>query len=86
MNNYTVKKDAAGEIDILHRNGKPLFCPIKPTMLVPGRLENQMNLHREPCGSWCPFFELNTESNPKRVYLACRDKGFTIAEPSNIQL
>ena len=80
---YTVKKDAAGEIDILHRNGKPLFCPFKPTFLTPGRLENQMQLHREPCGSWCPHFRLNEW----QLNISCgKGNSYAISQPKEIKL
>ena len=45
-----------GELIILTRNGKPQFCPYKPTMLIPGQIQGQMIMHREPCGDWCPHF------------------------------
>ena len=64
---YEVKKDASGEIEILHRDGKPLFCPFKSSILIPGRISGEMQLHREPCGSWCPHFE----KLPHLVNLTC---------------
>ena len=45
-----------GELTVITRNGKPQFCPFKPTMLIPGQIQGQMIMHREPCGDWCPLF------------------------------
>jgi len=55
---YTLKKDASGEVEILHREGKPLFCPFKPILLVPSNISGQLQMHREPCGSHCPLFNV----------------------------
>lgn len=53
---YTLKPDAQNEILILHKDGKPLFCPFKPTLLIPGKLQNQLVMQREPCGTQCALF------------------------------
>lgn len=68
---YKIKKDKAGEIEILHREGKPLFCPFKPTLLVPGTMAGQLTMHREPCGSWCPHFDHVKVEGKKHIYLTC---------------
>lgn len=51
---FAFKQD--GEILILTRNGKPQFCPFKPTFLIPGQIQGQMIMHREPCADWCTHF------------------------------
>ena len=66
---HTLKKDVDGVIDVLHRHDKPLFCPYKPTLLVPGRLSNELQMHREPCASWCPHFDHQQKSG--WLYLTC---------------
>lgn len=53
---FSTTTDQTGQIRILTRNGKPQFCPVKNLILLPGKLDGQMILHREPCGDWCPKF------------------------------
>ena len=65
---YTLKKDVSGEVTILHREGKPLFCPFKPILLVPSNISGQLQMHREPCGTHCPLF---METGRASVQLFC---------------
>lgn len=53
-NVFSFRKE--GEIKILTRDGKAQFCPFKPTFLIPGQIQGQMIMHREPCADWCPHF------------------------------
>jgi hypothetical protein len=77
---YNLKKDESGQIEILTLNGKTLFCPFKPTLLVPGRLANEMQLHREPCGTWCGLFK----ASEKSVTLCCGNEQAThYIQPEN---
>lgn len=64
---YTLKKDVSGEVEILHREGKPLFCPLKPILLVPSNLAGQLQMHREPCGTHCPLF-IKTENKTAQLF------------------
>ena len=54
---FSTTKDQTGQISILTRNGQPQFCPMKNLILLPGKFDGQMLLHREPCGEWCPKFK-----------------------------
>ena len=83
---HTLKKDSTGAVDILHREEKPLFCPYKSTLLVPGKLSNELQMHREPCGSWCPHFDHQPQTG--NLYLTCGrvTKPIEIKEPSKLTL
>ena len=71
---YTLKKDESGQIEILQRDGIALFCPFKSSMLIPGQLQGQAILHREPCGTWCPLFTKGENS----VSLLCSPADYEI--------
>ena len=77
---FTVKKDVANEIDVLHFNGRPLFCPFKPNLLVPGQLANQMGIHRENCGAWCPMFQ--QQGNKLKLYCSTAEINLQGEQPS----
>lgn len=64
-----IKAVTAGDIEVLQRNGKVLFCPFKPTIIIPAQIAGgQSAMHREPCGSWCPHFNKAGE----QIYITCK--------------
>ena len=54
---YTLKQVPELGAEILHLDDKALFCPYKNSLLIPGAIQGQMNIHREPCGTQCALFQ-----------------------------
>jgi len=52
---HTLKKDDQNNL-ILHRDGKPLYCPFQPPIIVNTKLGTQQ-IMKHPCGNYCAKFE-----------------------------
>lgn len=76
---HTIKNENG--IKILCRDGHPLICPFKPSLVLPGQMAGQLTIHREPCGSQCPHFtesliennglSTDDQKNQHHVFLSC---------------
>lgn len=64
---YTIKE--VDGVAMLHRSNRVLYCPFKSNLLVPTQLSNQLSIMREPCGNWCPMFDVVENSG---VILHCK--------------
>jgi hypothetical protein len=53
---YELKDAPEISAKILFKDKQPLFCPFKNSLLIPGQIAGQMNIHREPCGTHCALF------------------------------
>ena len=67
---HTIKNENG--IKILCRNGSPLICPFKPSLVLPGQMAGQLTIQREPCGSHCAHFHLFiNQDQSEEVYISC---------------
>ena len=79
---YEIKDAPELSAKILFKDKQPLFCPFKNSLLIPGQIAGQMNIHREPCGTGCALFELQTDA--KKVIQHCSKNQISYSEPLKI--
>lgn len=68
--------------EILQLDDKTLFCPYKNSLLIPGAIQGQINIHREPCGTQCALFEKIQGA----VIQHCNSREITLTNKTKIAL
>lgn len=73
MKKFKRKPERSGsKIDIIidEDTDQPLLCPDQQSIVLPGQLQGQLQILRNPCASNCPFFinQINT------IELICRNR------------
>lgn len=53
------------------RDGKPVICPFRSPIPVPGQLAGQVHYIAINCTSQCPFFHVDINDNPIFVKRLC---------------
>ena len=57
MNKFKLKLKPNSIVNmIVDDNNQPLLCPDQQSIVLPGQLQGQLQIMREPCSSNCPFF------------------------------
>jgi hypothetical protein len=79
---YEIKDAPELSAKILFKDKQPLFCPFKNSLLIPGQIAGQMNIHREPCGTGCALFELNEDA--KIAVQHCSNNKISYSTPLKI--
>lgn len=77
MKKFKIKPERSGsKIDIIIDvdTDQPLLCPDQQSIVLPGQLQGQLQILRNPCASNCPFFinEVN------KIELICRTRTIII--------
>ena len=81
---YELKDAPEISAKILFKDKQPLFCPFKNSLLIPGQIAGQMNIHREPCGSHCALFSFDQDAKQAKQH--CAKVEIIYNEPSKLML
>jgi hypothetical protein len=77
MKKFKLKPERSGsKINIIIDvdTDQPLLCPDQQSIVLPGQLQGQLQILRNPCASNCPFFFIKNNS----IDLECRTKTILI--------
>jgi hypothetical protein len=81
---YTSKIETDGNRPIiLQRNGGALICPFATRFpLLEGTIEKRLRVEQQPCGEFCPHFNVvshNKEEQTLDISITCGDKIYLTA-------